>query len=207
MAGRPQHDAASTEDPDVNGRILEAFAGVVTERGYAATTVEDIARRAHVPISVVYERFSGLDGCFVAFYRATTAYIVEHVTGVVRAQAEAGFDWRVHTREGTRAYLASLAAQPALAQLAHLEIEAVGAAGRQARRETTDAFARAIEHLTAQGAREGFGVRALDFHTALALVSAAHGLVLRHIEVVGAERLVELTTPVSDVIITLLEAR
>lgn len=207
MVGRVGHDAVSTDGAEVDGRILEAFAGVVTERGYAATTVEDIARRARVPVSAVYERFGSRDGCFVAFYRATVAEITEHVAAVVRAQAVAGRDWRAHAREGTRAYLAALAAQPALAQIAHLEIEAVGAAGRQARRDTSDAFARAIEHLTAQGAREGFGVRALDFPTALALVSAAHGLVLRHIEVVGAERLVELTAPVSDVIITLLEAR
>lgn len=179
----------------------------MTERGYAATTVTAIARRARVPVSTVYERFGGRDGCFIAFYRATTADIVEHVSAVVRAQADRGRDWRTHTREGTRAYLASLAAQPALAQIAHLEIASVGPAGRQARRETADAFAHAIEYLSGRGAREGFGVRALDFHGALAIVGAANELVLRHIELVGAERLVELTTPVSDTIITLLEAR
>lgn len=207
MAGRAQQQAASTDDPDVDARILEAFAGVVTERGYSATTVEDIARRARLPVSTVYERFGGRDGCFVAFYRATTAYIVEHVASVVRAKADAGLDWREHAREGAQAYLASLAAQPALALIAHVEIGSAGPAGRQARRETTDAFARAIVALTAQGAREGYGVAAVDFHRALAVAGAAHEIVLHQIELVGAERLVELTVPVSDAIIRLLEAR
>lgn len=180
---------------------------LVTERGLAATTVSAIARRAGVPTSAVYERFGDRDGCFVAFYRATTSYILEDIGALDRAQRDAGSDWQTRVREGARAYLAALAAEPALSQVAHLEIEGVGPSGRQARRDILDGYAQALQRLAAHSARNGDGVRVLDFDQALAAVGAMHELVLRHIELVGAERLIELHVPLSDVLVTMLEAR
>lgn len=208
MGRSGQHLAAlAGEDPQLDRRIRDGLAFAITDRGYLATTVADIARQARVPVSVVYERYGDREGCFLAFYRHTTSALLQHVQAIDRKQAAAGMDWRARVHGGVRAYLAALAAGPALSQVALLEIGLVGPQGRQARREALDGYAAMLDALTANHEAQRLGVRALGPHDALAVVGAVHELVVHHIDTVGAERLVELTGPVSDVIIRMVERR
>jgi len=48
--GRPR-------DPSIDTRVLAATAEVLAERGYAATSVQEVARRAGVPASAIYRRW------------------------------------------------------------------------------------------------------------------------------------------------------
>lgn len=208
MGGSGQHLAAlAGEDPQLDQRIRDGLAFAITDRGYTATTVADIARRARVPVSVVYERFGDKEGCFLAFYRHTTSALLQHVQAIDHEQLAAGMPWRARVQGGVRAYLAALAAAPALSQVALLEIGLVGPQGRQARREALDGYASMVAGLTASFSARHLGVRALGPHDALAVVGAVHELVVHHIDTVGAERLVELTDPISDVIIRMVEVR
>lgn len=208
MDDRFAHAAALAGDhPGVDDRIREGLALAITDRGYAATTIADIARSAGLPVNVVYERFGDKEACYLAFYRDATTLLLEHIDDVDRQHAAAGMDWRSRVREGARAYLAALSAAPAVTQVALLEIFAAGSLGRQVRRGVMDRYAAALEHLAAEGARQGLDVRPLGPHDALAIAGAVHELVVHHIETVGAERLVELATPVGDVIVRMIEAR
>ncbi|MFA9271758.1 MAG: helix-turn-helix domain-containing protein, partial [Baekduiaceae bacterium] len=72
MGRSGQHVAARAgEDPQLERRIRDGLAFAITDRGYLATTVADIARQARVPVSVVYELYGDKEACFLAFYRHT----------------------------------------------------------------------------------------------------------------------------------------
>jgi AcrR family transcriptional regulator len=60
-------------------RLIDAFAQVVSEKGFRASTVEDIARLAAVSRNVFYEQFGGKDECFIATYEVIRGHLLELV--------------------------------------------------------------------------------------------------------------------------------
>jgi AcrR family transcriptional regulator len=110
------------------GRLLDAMAEVVAERGYGATTVADVIEHAGVSRKTFYEHFSDKEACFLAAYD----------TGVeiLMAQMRGG--------EPIRAYLETLATEPAFARTFLIEIGAAGPRAIARRREVHDAFAAMI---------------------------------------------------------------
>jgi AcrR family transcriptional regulator len=68
-------------------RLLEATGRAVADKGYAATTIEDIVRGAGVSKKTFYEHFSDKLDCFLAAYEAASDELLEHVR---RAQDAAG---------------------------------------------------------------------------------------------------------------------
>src|ERR687896_2755529 len=53
-------------------RLLEAVGRAVTERGYAAATIDDIVRGAGVSKKTFYEHFRDKLDCFLAAYEAAS---------------------------------------------------------------------------------------------------------------------------------------
>lgn len=51
-------------------RILEAMAALSAEKGYAETTITDLAGRAHLARKTLYELFGGKDAIFIAAVEA-----------------------------------------------------------------------------------------------------------------------------------------
>ncbi len=51
-------------------RLLEAVGRAVADKGYAATTIDDIVRGAGVSKKTFYEHFRDKEDCFVAAYEA-----------------------------------------------------------------------------------------------------------------------------------------
>lgn len=68
--GRVEADRIRTLDPVE--RILDAVAALVAEKGLAATTVDDVARRAGVSPVTVYRRFGDRNGLLRAFVQHRT---------------------------------------------------------------------------------------------------------------------------------------
>jgi AcrR family transcriptional regulator len=101
-------------------RIVVATAEVVAEQGYAGTTVASIVERAGVSSKTFYELYADREEAFLATY----AVIHEVIERVMNASL-AHDDPRAMLRTGTRAFLETLAAEPAFART--LVIEAVGA--------------------------------------------------------------------------------
>jgi AcrR family transcriptional regulator len=120
-------------------RIIVATAEVVAEKGYAVTSVAAIVERAGVSSKTFYELFDDKEEAFLATYA-----VIDEVIGRLVSAAATQDDPRAMVRAGTRAFLATLAAEPAFART--LVIEAVGAGPRvlARRAEAFDEFARAL---------------------------------------------------------------
>jgi AcrR family transcriptional regulator len=68
--------------------MLDAAEEIFGERGYAATSMDDIAARAGVSKPLVYQYYGSKDGMFVACLSRLRAQLLESVTGAVMAAAD-----------------------------------------------------------------------------------------------------------------------
>src|SRR5688500_6566044 len=102
------------DDGHRRGRILRALATCMAEKGYQATTVADIARAGRVSKTVVYAHFRDKEECLLELYARATDRVMGTVTGAQREARAAGLPWRDRVRAVISAYLAALAAAPAV---------------------------------------------------------------------------------------------
>src|SRR5437868_792889 len=130
------------------GRMIEAMAETVADKGYAATTVADVVARAGVSRRTFYEHFSDREDCFLAAYDAGVDLLLGHLQA--EAKADAGLDWPERTRRGVRAYLEVLATEPAFARTFLIEVLA---AGPRALARRAEVHARFVELLRTQAAQ------------------------------------------------------
>src|SRR5881227_1240738 len=117
------------DDPEVDdahrrGRILRALATSMAEKGYQATTIADIARAGQVSKTVVYAHFRDKEQCLLELYSRATDTVLETVRRAQDAGRAAGLPWRERVRSSVTAYLEVLAAGPALAWAALVEVQA-----------------------------------------------------------------------------------
>jgi AcrR family transcriptional regulator len=131
------------------GRMLDAMAQSVAEKGYAATTVADVVGRAGVSRKTFYEHFRDKEDCFLEAWDAGVQILLDAVAEATTAVD----DWRDGVRAGTRAYLETLAAEPAFARTFMIEVLAAGPIALERRAEVHKRFADQIRELTAR-ARE-----------------------------------------------------
>ncbi|MDT7703235.1 MAG: hypothetical protein QOJ30_5560 [Pseudonocardiales bacterium] len=124
------------------GRMLDAMAEVVAEKGYAATTVADAIGKAGVSRKTFYEHFRDKEDCFLAAYDAGVELLLETLRG---ASGDAGAgepaDLLDNARARTRAYLETLASEPAFARTFLIEVAAAGPAALARREAVHDRFA------------------------------------------------------------------
>lgn len=163
------------------GRIILATAEVISERGYAATTVIDIAKRAGVSRKTFYELFADKEEAFLAAYTGVSL-LVEHTAAALDAQPAAGSDPRELALAGTTALLGTLAEHAALTRMFFLE--ALGAGPRiQLRRDA------AIEQFTVRltpvlaelRAAERPDLEPIDHALARAMIGASVEAIVRHL--------------------------
>jgi AcrR family transcriptional regulator len=169
-------------------RLLEAVGQAVAERGYAATTIDDIVRGAGVSKKTFYEHFRDKEACFVSAYRAAADGLFERVRA---AQGEPG-DWLERTRAGIRAYLHWLAAEPALARVFLIEVAAAGPRAAEARERMRDRYAELMRELQEEARADMPALPRLPEEVFHAAVAAVDELVVRRIREATAEGLPEL---------------
>jgi AcrR family transcriptional regulator len=139
-------------------RLLEAAGRAVADKGYAATTIEDIVRGAGVSKKTFYEHFSDKLDCFLAAYEAASDELLAHVRAAQEAAAGGdatqpsttlkGSDpWLARTRAGIHAYLRWLAAEPALARVFLIEVAAAGPEALERRERLRDRYAERMREL------------------------------------------------------------
>jgi AcrR family transcriptional regulator len=132
------------------GRMLEAMAESVAEKGYAATTVADVVGRAGVSRKTFYEHFADKEDCFLAAYDACVDVLM---TRVVDAREGIG-DWGEAMRASLRSYLEVLASEPALARTFLVEVLAAGPRALDRRTEVHRRFAELSRNLHEQARRD-----------------------------------------------------
>ncbi len=126
-------------------RLIAAMAEVCAERGYAESSVAEVAKRAGVSTASFYRQFKDRRECMVASFEELFGRLLEALEGACPSEAEPGERARV----GARVAAALLAEDLPTARLLSIEIVAVGTAGVRAQHE-------AIERLaTLLGSRRG----------------------------------------------------
>jgi AcrR family transcriptional regulator len=125
-----EDDAAPSplDTGDQHDALYAAFLDLVEEQGFEQTRLEDVARRADIDPAVVQDAF--LDETYLA-----SAAMDDAADGILAAMADAfisgGDDLALATHRALGAMLAAMAAAPAVAQLAVLDLRGLN--------ETTDA--------------------------------------------------------------------
>jgi len=163
-------------------RIFRAMAETMARKGYAATSVSGLLRTAGVSRETFYEQFSSKEECFIAAFEAA----VGNVLGAVRDAP--GFDGPPLERfeSGLRAYLDTLAADPAFARVLLIEVYAAGPEAMRRRAALQQGFVDAVE--------EAFG----DRFGAEAFVAAISSMVTTRLAVGDLEGLRALHGPLID---------
>lgn len=113
---------------------------VVGEKGYAASTIVDVAARAGVSRNSFYEHFSSKQECFLETY---DAIVGEGMRRVQRAYLEAE-GWPDRVEAAITAWLSAALENPAAARLSLVEITAAGTAGIERKEQTLISYERFI---------------------------------------------------------------
>jgi AcrR family transcriptional regulator len=151
-------------------RMLEAVGRAVADKGYAATTIDDIVGGAGVSKKTFYDHFRDKEDCFLAAYEAAADELFERV----RAAQREPEGWLERTRAGIAAYLRWLAAEPALARVFLIEVAAAGPEALACRERLRDRYAGRMRELQDSDS----DVPDEIFH---AVVAAADDLVVRRL--------------------------
>lgn len=119
------------------GRMLDAMADVVYEKGYGATTVAAVTEKAGVSRKTFYEQFSDKEACFLAAFDTGVAVLV----GFLREEAEEIEGWRERLQVGLEAFFRLLSEEPAFTHLLAVEALAAGPVSRRRRGALVAGFA------------------------------------------------------------------
>jgi AcrR family transcriptional regulator len=198
----------AVDDGHRRGRILRALAVCMAEKGYRATTMSDIARVGQVSKTVVYAHFRDKEQCLLELYSRATDPVLETVRRAQDEARAAGLPWREQVRRGVTAYLEVLAAGPALAWAALVEVQAAGRSALALRRDVVNRYVDLLVEVADELARtHPREVRPLGRELVLAAVGGINELLLARVERGEAERLTEDAEVASAVLIGLLERR
>jgi AcrR family transcriptional regulator len=162
-------------------RLLAATMRVVAEKGYAATTVADLTKGAGISRTTFYVLFDDKEACFLAAYDEAVDRLVRRIS----AAYEAGERWPDRARVGLATLLAALAADPAQARLALVDVAAAGPAAQRRLRA-------AVQRLTPlfdEGRDFAPGGRALPANTSRMAAGAVVGLISDELVAGRADRL------------------
>jgi AcrR family transcriptional regulator len=97
-------------------RIMDALAELSAERGYEATKISDIVKRAGVARKTLYDNFEGKEEVFLAAFDAARDEALRRVE-----EGAAEGSWRERLEGGLAAFLGYVAEQPTLAQMCMIE--------------------------------------------------------------------------------------
>jgi AcrR family transcriptional regulator len=123
LAGRiPGPVEESLEAHDNAERVIRAFAIEVAERGYAATTIDDVLGRAKMSATTLYRDFGGKEDVLVGAIDSAGAQMYAAALPAL----ERAPDWPRGMRAAHGAVLSFLASRPALARLVIVEVYAAG---------------------------------------------------------------------------------
>ena len=175
-----------------------------TAKGYAATTIADIARLGRVSKSTIYEHFSDKEDAFIALHQTITDRILDRISEAERVIPDIS-DWRTRVRCLVRGYIEAAAAEPTYLSLALIEAATISSRSRTAQHAAHDRFAEHIQEISRQLAGDTSQVRPLTAELALGAVGALNELVVRAAPG-GAAALRKIENPASDILQRFLRA-
>jgi AcrR family transcriptional regulator len=133
--GRPRISEAEVEQ-NQRLRIMFAAARLAEEKGYAATTINEIAKRARLDLRAFYALFSEKQDAFMAVHELG----FQEVMAVTAVAFFAGATWPERSWEAGRAFTQFLEANPTIANVGFVEAYAVGSGAAQRVEDSHVAF-------------------------------------------------------------------
>lgn len=103
-------------------RVLEAAISIFAEKGYPATTVDDLVAAAQIGVGSFYALFEGKEQCLLAAFEQ----ILGDARQTVAEAAGHGSTWADTVCLGLQAMLSAIAAEPARGRIALVEIQTGG---------------------------------------------------------------------------------
>jgi AcrR family transcriptional regulator len=161
---------AAVPATEVRSRILAAMGTLVADKGYAAVTIDDLARGARISKRTFYDHFADKQRCLLAAYEAASDLVYD----AAERAAAPGPPARERVEAVIAAYLKALAARPELTRVFHVEIQAAGAEALELHLAVNRRYAELLRRIV----REGGGGARLGRPTAIALLGAVNELVL-----------------------------
>lgn len=169
-------------------RMLAAMVSAVAEKGYVATAVADVTKRARVSRATFYEQFEDKADCFVAAVRAC----VDQLMGSIGDRVGTGLTPRATLHKLLEAYLDGLAAFPEGARVCLVEMYAAGPRAAAHRRQAQLEFGRLLRAIHTRLGQDGERVRDLDDLDIELLVGAIASLATNRVAQGETETLPEL---------------
>jgi AcrR family transcriptional regulator len=110
-------------------RLREAMVRVAAEKGYAATTITEVAEAAGVSTATFYDLFDDKEECFLEAFGAVNDVVIAHVSDAY--EAAAGAPWPERIVAALRALLELLSSEADIARLTMIEVSAAGEQARE----------------------------------------------------------------------------
>ena len=129
-------------------RLLMAMVQVVADQGYAATTVAEVLRRAHISRQTFYQHFADKQDCFLTAFDEASNLLISMMEAALGAPDDPPLT-RVDRVLAT--YLGALAATPSLARTFLIEVYGAGRAAVSRRLAVQERFAAAIGDVVTGG--------------------------------------------------------
>ncbi len=193
------------------GRLLDAMAQVVAEKGYAAATVADVVERAGVSRRTFYEQFADKEACFLAAYDMALAVVLGRIREAVETTvperlpppvsgghppSPRAAGWRERARAGVEAFLALLASEPAFARALQVEILTAGPAALERRAGMLVLFAGVWRNVHEAARVEEPALPPLPDDVFTVLTAGLEELVRDCVRTRGTEALADLAEPI-----------
>jgi len=157
---------------------------------------------------VVYAHFRDKEECLLELYSRANAKVLATVRQAQEDARAAGLPWRARLRAGIGAYLETLAAGPAVAWAALVEVQAAGRRAQALRRRLIDGYVDLIAEVAADLATElPDEVRPVSRELVLAAVGGINELMLVRVEKGEAELLKDDIDVATSVVVSVLERR
>ena len=121
-------------------RLVAAMAEVCGERGYAESSVAEIARRAGVSTATFYRHFEDRRACLLIAFEELFGRLLEALEEACAGEVDLGERARI----GARTAAALLAADPPTARLLSVEVLAVGPEGMSAQHAAIERLAQRL---------------------------------------------------------------
>jgi AcrR family transcriptional regulator len=169
-------------------RILAATIAAVGTKGYRATTIADITRRARVSRDTFYQQFESKERCFLAAYDAIVRALLKELVALGAGQS----GYVQATRDGVRSYLGFWSERPHEARVCTLEIMTAGELGLLHRERMIERFARLFRAVAERAVAEQPGLPAIPDIVPRAIVVATLELVTDYVRLGRTGALLEL---------------
>ncbi|GAA1984507.1 TetR/AcrR family transcriptional regulator [Catenulispora subtropica] len=181
-------------------RLLLAVVEVVAERGYAATSVGDVLKRAHISRQTFYEHFANKEDCFLAAFDEAADLLIARMQAALGPASDPVL---VRMDRVFESYLAGLSAAPELARALLVEVYGAGRAGVARRAAVQERFAVTIADAVTVGQRWRGGLS--PHFIGRAVIGAVSALVTARIEAGEAATLPELRGELVELVGALLD--